>query len=140
MLLFYLSNTAAENPPFLVNLLLPSPIELAFVVHWKSPFFLTKETVGEGEKVIIFAKNEQQALRYTSQHHTTKMIAVTPPHPPGSSQVLSRAQRTPVHFFLLCIGLCAIWFVRGPTHITQTDVWVSRGDKLSLFKRRGFLL
>ena len=27
--------------------------------------------------------------------------------------------------------------VRGPTHVTQTDVWVSRGDTLSLFKRRG---
>jgi len=25
--------------------------------------------------------------------------------------------------------------IRGPTHITQTDVWVSRGDTLSLFKR-----
>jgi hypothetical protein len=48
MLLFYLSNTAAENPPFLVNLLLPSPIKLAFVVHWKSLFFLTKETGGAG--------------------------------------------------------------------------------------------
>ena len=34
------------------------------------------------------------------------------------------------------------WFaratlIRGPTHVTQTDVWVSRGDTLSLFKRRG---
>ena len=28
-------------------------------------------------------------------------------------------------------------FIRGPTHITQTDVWVSSGDTLSLFKRRG---
>ena len=27
--------------------------------------------------------------------------------------------------------------IRGPTHVTQTDVWVSRGDTLSLFKRRG---
>ena len=48
MLLFYLSNTAAENPPFLVNLLLPSPMELAFVVHRKSQFILTKETGGVG--------------------------------------------------------------------------------------------
>ena len=31
-------------------------------------------------------------------------------------------------------------FIRGPTHITQTDVWVSRGDTLSLFKRRGDLI
>ena len=29
--------------------------------------------------------------------------------------------------------------IRGPTHITQTNVWVSRGDTLSLFKRRGGL-
>ena len=28
-------------------------------------------------------------------------------------------------------------FIRGPTHVTHTDVWVSRGDTLSLFKRRG---
>jgi len=28
-------------------------------------------------------------------------------------------------------------FIRGPTHITRTDVWVSCGDTLSLFKRRG---
>ena len=28
-------------------------------------------------------------------------------------------------------------FIRGPTHNTRTDVWVSRGDTLSLFKRRG---
>jgi len=27
--------------------------------------------------------------------------------------------------------------IRGPTHITHTDVWVSRGDTLSLFKRFG---
>ena len=27
--------------------------------------------------------------------------------------------------------------IRGPTHVTKTDVWVSRGDTLSLFKRRG---
>jgi len=27
--------------------------------------------------------------------------------------------------------------IRGPTHITRTDVWVSCGDTLSLFKRRG---
>ena len=29
------------------------------------------------------------------------------------------------------------FFVRGPTHITQTDVWVSREDTLSLFSRFG---
>ena len=29
--------------------------------------------------------------------------------------------------------------IRDPTHITQTGVWVSRGDKLSLFKSRGDL-
>ena len=29
------------------------------------------------------------------------------------------------------------WFIRGPTHITQADVWVPRGGTLSLFKRRG---
>jgi hypothetical protein len=28
-------------------------------------------------------------------------------------------------------------FIRGPTYVTQTDVWVSRGNTLSLFKRRG---
>ena len=26
-------------------------------------------------------------------------------------------------------------FVRGPTHVTQTDVWVSRGDTLSFFQK-----
>ena len=36
------------------------------------------------------------------------------------------------------IFFCSI--IRGPTHITQTDVWVSRGDTLSLFKRRGDLI
>ena len=29
------------------------------------------------------------------------------------------------------------FLVRGPTHITQTDIWVSRRDTLSLLKRRG---
>ena len=28
-------------------------------------------------------------------------------------------------------------FIRGPTHITQTDIWVSCGGTISLFKRRG---
>ena len=41
----------------------------------------------------------------------------------------------PVHPFQRNMsGLFSI--IRGPTHITQTDVWVSRGDTLSLFKRR----
>jgi len=31
----------------------------------------------------------------------------------------------------------SLCFIRGPTHITRTDVWVSCGDTLSLFKRRG---
>ena len=30
--------------------------------------------------------------------------------------------------------------IRGPTHITQTDVWVSRGGTFSFFKRRGYLI
>jgi hypothetical protein len=30
-----------------------------------------------------------------------------------------------------------VQFIRGPTHITQTDVWISRGGTLSLSKRRG---
>jgi hypothetical protein len=30
--------------------------------------------------------------------------------------------------------------IRGPTHITQTDVWVSHGATLGLFKRRGGLI
>ena len=36
--------------------------------------------------------------------------------------------------------LLLLCFILGPTHVTQTDVWVSRGDKLSLFKRRGDLI
>ena len=31
-------------------------------------------------------------------------------------------------------------FFRGPTHVAQTDVWVSRGDTLVMFKRRGGLI
>ena len=34
----------------------------------------------------------------------------------------------------------SLCFIRGPTHVTQTDVWVSGGDTLSLFKRRGNLV
>jgi len=30
----------------------------------------------------------------------------------------------------------ALELIRGPTHITQTDIWVSRGGTLSVFKRR----
>ena len=46
----------------------------------------------------------------------------------------------------LCLSYQKCWdleylqglsIIRGPTHVTQTDVWVSRGDTLSLFKRRG---
>ena len=33
-----------------------------------------------------------------------------------------------------------MYLIRGPTHIAQTDAWVSRGDTLSLFKRRGGLI
>ena len=70
MLLFYLSNTAAENPPFLVNLLLPSPIKLAFVVHWKSLFFLIKET---GGAVFFFVPTKTNNGHLNI--HLTEMIA-----------------------------------------------------------------
>ena len=49
---------------------------------------------------------------------------------PKKGGVEARQSRLVLPAILLC-------FIHGPTHVTQTDVWVSRGDTLSLFKRRG---
>jgi len=45
-----------------------------------------------------------------------------------------------VVFIFIFVVFILFQVIRGPTHVTQTDVWVSRGDTLSLSKRRGGLI